>query len=82
MLNPAIALTLARAREAELRGRGELLVGTGGDEDIQGRRHRCRATDSPSAPQLLVWRTLELIRLADSLDCQRDELVRMIRNLP
>jgi hypothetical protein len=30
---------------------------------------------------VLVSKTDELIRLADSLDCKRDELVRMIQSL-
>jgi hypothetical protein len=82
MLNPVIALTLARAREADLRRPAERSVMTAGDEDFQSRRRRYGATDSPTARQLLVSKTRELIRLADSLDCQRDELVRMIRSLP
>jgi hypothetical protein len=74
-------MMMARTREAEVRRDAERLSVTGGDESIHRRRRLCGVVDSPSARRLLVSKTCELIRLADSLDCQRDELVRMIQGL-
>lgn len=82
MLNPAIAMMLARAKEAEVRrlaGRSRV---NGGDEATRRRRRGYGAADSPSARRLLASKTRELIRYADSLGCNRDELVRMIQGLP
>jgi hypothetical protein len=73
-------MMMARAREADIRRGTETSSVTGGEEGI-ARRHRGRMADSRTARRLLVSKSYELIRLADSLDCRRDELVRMIQSL-
>jgi hypothetical protein len=74
-------MMIARAREAEVRREAERSSVTGGDEGVHRWRRHCGAADSPSARRLLVSKTCELIRLADSLGYKRDELVRMIQSL-
>jgi hypothetical protein len=81
MLSPAIAMMMARARESEVRFEAERFSVTAGDEGIHRQRRHYGLADGPSARRLLVSKSRELIRLADSLDCKRDELVRMIRSL-
>ena len=81
MLRPAIGLMLARARADELRGEAERSSVTGGHEGMHRLRGRKAVADSSPGRRLLVSQIRALIRLADSLDYQRDELVRMIRSL-
>jgi hypothetical protein len=81
MLNPAIAMTMARERETEVRRAAELSWVAGDHEGIDRRRRHRAVAVSPSARRLLVSKTRELIRLADNLDCKRDELVRLIQSL-
>jgi hypothetical protein len=72
-------MMMARDKEAEVRRRIGRSSVTGGDEGT--RRSRSGVASGPSPSRLLVSKTRELIRLADSLDCKRDELVRMIQSL-
>jgi len=81
MLSPAIAMMMARAREAEVRRGAEHSCVTGGVEGIHRWRRHCEVADRATSRWVLVSKTYELIRLADSLDCKRDELVRMIQSL-
>ncbi|MGA3216584.1 MAG: hypothetical protein ABSD97_12975 [Acidimicrobiales bacterium] len=80
MLSPATAIMMARARQAEVRRAAERSSVSGIDEAIHGRHRRFVVADSPSARRLLVSKTYELVRLADSLGCKREELVRMIES--
>jgi hypothetical protein len=80
MLSSPIAMMMARTREAEVCLDAERSLVTGRDEGIHG-RHRRAVSERLSARRLLISKTGELIRLADSLDCKRDELVRMIESV-
>jgi len=75
-------MMLMRVREAEIRRGAERYSAIGGDGSLRGRRRHRRASDSPSTGRLLVSKTCELVRLADSLGYKRDELVRMIQSVP
>ena len=79
-MNPTMTMMLAQARQADVRRQAERGWVAGGDDNMPRRRRHHGPADSPSAPQLLVAKACELIRLADSLGCQRDELVRMIES--
>ena len=79
-MNPTMTMMLAQARQADARRQAEPGCVVGGDESRPRRRRRHASVDSPSARQLLVAKACELIRLADSLGCKRDELVRMIES--
>jgi hypothetical protein len=82
MLSPTIAMMMARARESETRSGAVRWSVIDGGEDIPSQRLYRRVAASSSARRLLASKTRELIKLADSLDCRRDELVRIIQSLP
>ncbi len=82
MVNPAVALTMARARESEVRRQTEHSFVIGGEENGRRRSRRQRVGNNSTARRLLVSKVGDLIRLADSLDCRRDELIRMIQSQP
>jgi hypothetical protein len=81
MFSPAITMMMARTREAEVRRDVECSSKTGSGEGIHRRRRHLGVADNPPARRLLVSKSRELIRLADTLGCKRDELVRMIQRL-
>lgn len=81
MINPAIAMLVARGRESDLlrdgkRGRAE----RASDADNM---HAGTGRSSASAPGggVLVARTRELVRLAASFGCGKDELVQLIKSV-
>lgn len=80
MLSPATAMMMARARETAVR-RESQCTSAGGDERAVHKRRHGGVADSTSGRRMLVSKTYELVRLADSLGYRRDEVVRMIQSL-
>lgn len=71
MINPAIAMLVVKAKERDLL-----------DEAARHRpRHRLPGSAAAVGRGVLVLRTRQLVRLAASVGCGKDELLRIIESV-